>query len=90
MDRSISGADGTRLLKWTSYKLNLFQLVVETETIGGLNGDGFPDVAVGRMGSIRVMSGKDGDRNVATTWFLAFQWRRRSDIFRISLASGGN
>jgi hypothetical protein len=56
----LSGADGSRLHEWTSDRLKFSQRVVETAGIGDVNRDGFRDVVVGRTGSVRLMSGKDG------------------------------
>lgn len=55
-----SGADGRRLHEWNYDSFDLFQVVVGSEKIGDLDRDGFPDVAIGLMGLIRVVSGRDG------------------------------
>ena len=57
----LSGADGSRLQECLSDEVKLLQqFFVETAGIGDLDGDGVRDVAVGRIGSVKVISGKDG------------------------------
>lgn len=58
----LSGADGSRLHEWTVDDLQLDQFVVETEAIGDVNGDGVPDIVVGRKGSLTLRSGKEGKK----------------------------
>lgn len=55
-----SGADGTRLHELSSDQFDFSQVVVETEGIGDLDGDGVRDFVVGLVGAIRVISGQDG------------------------------
>ncbi|HUF61895.1 MAG TPA: hypothetical protein VMN36_07450 [Verrucomicrobiales bacterium] len=57
----LSGADGRRLAECLSDDVKILkQFVVETDGIGDLDGDGVGDVAVGRTGSVKVISGRDG------------------------------
>ena len=57
----LSGADGTRIQECLSDDFKLLdQYFVETAGIGDLDGDGVRDVAVGRVGVVKVISGKDG------------------------------